>query len=477
MSIPTDEPTTEPVAAALHELRGVHAPVHDELEVDGLEVLTGAIPPRLEGSFLRNGPNPRFPPAGAYHLFDGDGMLHAVDLCGGTARYRNRWIRSRGLEAEIAAGRALYGGMANASFPGPDLVGDAGPMKNVANTNVVRHGGRLLCLWEAGPPTEVERNLSTIGTHDFGGRLRGPLTAHPKIDPETGTMYAFGYSAVPPYLRYHVVGADGTLGRTVEIDLPAPVMMHDFAVTASRAVFLDAPALFDLAGFADGGPMLRWAPELGTRIGVMDRDGDGSDLEWFPTDDCYAFHFLNAYDDHGRVVLDACQLPHVELGLSGGEPSPPAHLTRIEVDTGSGSVGAQRIATWPGDFPRIDDRRTGRRHRVGYVASITGGDPGRPGGHFDSVVAHDLELGTEDVHRFGDDEVCGEPVFAPDPDSSGERDGWVLVHVGHRSGSHSDVVVLDATDVGGPEVARIRMPRRVPFGFHGNWLVDDQVVV
>lgn len=468
MSIPTEDPA----AAQLHELRGVHAPVLDELVVDDLEV-EGAIPSPLRGTFLRNGPNPMFPPMGEYHLFDGDGMLHALDLSDGSARYRNRWVRSRGLEAEIAAGRALYGGMANAVFPGPELVGDAGPMKNVANTNIVRHSDRLLCLWEAGPPTEVAEDLSTLGTTDFGGRLTGPMTAHPKVDPATGVMYGFGYSAVPPYLRYHVVDTDGQLVRTIDIDLPAPVMMHDFAVTATRAVFLDAPAVFDLAGFAAGGPMLRWAPELGTRIGVMDRDGDGSDLRWYPVENCYAFHFLNAYDEGERLVLDACRLSHLELGLGpDAPPSPPSHLGRFELDTATGSVEWHRIAAAPGDFPRIDERRTGRRHHTGYVASIVGDDPTRPGGHFDSVVAHDLHRDDLQIHRFGEDEVCGEPVFAPDPDGTDERDGWLLVHVGDRRGTRSDVVVLDATSVHGPPVARIRLPRRVPFGFHGNWMPE-----
>ncbi len=277
-------------------LAGVYRPVSDELDVGQLEV-TGALPESLHGSFLRNGPNPMFAPSGEYHVFDGDGMLHEVALDGGTARYRNRWIASRGLAAEQRAGRALYGGMANAQFPGPELVGDAGSMKNVANTNVLRHAGRILCLWEAGPPTVVSAGLETLGTTDFDGRLRGALTAHPKVDPATGEMFAFGYSAIPPYLRYHVIDATGALVRTVDIDLPAPVMMHDFAVTERHVVFLDAPAVFDLARFGTGGPLVAWEPDRGTRLGVMRRDGDGSDLRWIEIDTCFVFHFLNVWSE------------------------------------------------------------------------------------------------------------------------------------------------------------------------------------
>ena len=136
-------------------LEGVYAPVDDEIDAVDLAV-TGVIPAALDGTFLRNGPNPMFAPKGRYHLFDGDGMVHGLTLRDGKASYRNRWVRSRGLGAEIDAGRSLYGGMANADFPSPDEVGDAGPMKNVANTHVIRHAGHVLCLWEAGPPDRAQ---------------------------------------------------------------------------------------------------------------------------------------------------------------------------------------------------------------------------------------------------------------------------------------------------------------------------------
>jgi carotenoid cleavage dioxygenase len=473
----TEDPRTEPY------LRGLYAPVHDEVDLTDLEV-TGELPAELRGSFLRNGPNPMFAPTGPYHLFDGDGMIHELAVADGRATYRNRWIRSRGLLAEQAAGRSLYGGMAHASFPGPDLVGDAGPMKNVANTHVVRHAGEVLCLWEAGPPTVLDAELATLGTTDFGGRLAGSFTAHPKIDPDTGEMFAFGYSAIPPYLRYHVIDADGTLTRTVDIDLPAPVMMHDFAVTDRHALFLDAPAVFDLAGFAGGGPMISWQPERGTRLGVMSRDGDGSDLRWIPVEDCYVFHFLNAYSlnahaDGDRIVVDACRLPRMDIGLDADAPPLPAgedpggYLTRFTVDLTAGTARHERLAELTGDFPRIDDGVTGRRHRYGYVATFANGRPDRSvrgaDGQFDSITAYDLERGTETSYVVGAGRVVGEPVVATAP-SGVEGEGWVMSYVHDRATDRSALHVLSASDVAAGPVATIQLPRRVPFGFHGSWL-------
>ena len=181
-------------------LQGYYAPVADERTDIGLTV-AGEIPAGLRGTFLRNGPNVKFEPSGPYHLFDGDGMLHAVALTDDGVDYRNRWIRSRGLEAEERAGRSLYGGMYQPVMPGPELVGDAGPMKNTANTHVVRHAGRILALMEAGIPTEVTLDLETVGEWGFHDTYTGSFTAHPKIDPATGEMLAFSYVGPLTYFR------------------------------------------------------------------------------------------------------------------------------------------------------------------------------------------------------------------------------------------------------------------------------------
>ncbi len=478
MSVTQTETSSSPY------LSGPYAPVPDEVDVGPLEV-NGRLPDGLRGTFLRNGPNPMFPPLGAYHLFDGDGMLHATTFDGSSAAYRNRWIRSAGLGVEERVGHAVYGGMAQPAFPDPEVVGDAGPLKNVANTHVVRHAGRTKCQWEAGPPTLVDESLRTLGTFDFDGTLTGPMTAHPKVDPVTGEMFFFGYSAMAPYLRYHVADASGRLVRSIDIDLPNPVMMHDFAITEHHVVFFDAPALFDLSGFLRGGPMVRWEPELGTRIGVMRRDGDGSDLRWADVDPCYVFHFLNAWSDGSTVVLDGCRLPHLDIGLYADAPATDApaddsgHLTRFTVDLATDRATTTQLTDLRGDFPRIDDRAAGREHHVGYLATILGprsaDDPGASNpeeGAFDSVTRIDLADGTTRSHRFGPGRTCGEPVFAPDPSRDTQDGGWLLTWVYDAATDRSELVVLDAEDVESEPVAVVHAGRRVPSGFHGSWLPE-----
>ncbi len=451
-------------------LSGGYTPVETERDDHALPV-SGKLPEGLAGMFLRNGPNPMFAPKGRYHIFDGDGMLHGLTLDGeGGANYRNRWIRTDGLAAEVRRGAAIYGGMANGEFPTPEETAGGPSMKNVANTNVVRHAGRILCLWEAGSPTEVTSELETVGLHDFNGAFSSPFTAHPKIDPRTGEMLAFGYSAIPPYLRYVAIDAAGQVTKTIDLDLPAPVMMHDFAITDQHVVFLDAPAVFDFSAFARGEPMLTWKPENGTRIGVLAREGDRQDVVWIDTDPCYVFHFLNASTSaDGRIVtVDACRLARMDIGLESEEGSADADawLHRFTVDLTTRSARYEQIAELPGDFPRVPAAMEGLSQRYGYYASFSGGRP--DGGMFDSVTKVDFTTSAAQTHVYGRDQIGGEGVFAPDPNGHGEDAGWLLNFVTDETSSTTDFVVLDAGTM--DEVARVHLAQRVPFGFHGNWM-------
>jgi len=456
-------------------VEGLLAPIDDESDFSQLAV-EGEIPEGLRGSYLRNGPNPAFQPHPGYHLWDGDGMIHAITFGDEGVSYRNRWVRTEGLALERKAGRALFGGLQSRVTPPPELVGDFGGIKNVANTNVIGHAGRYLALWEAGHPTVLTPDLDTVGLENFAGRLEGPVTAHPKIDPETGELLFFGYSPFPPYLRYHVADATGKWVRTEEIDLPGAVMMHDFVATREHVVFIDSPAVFDISGFARGGPMIHWQPELGTRIGAMPRDGSAADIRWIELDSCYVFHFLNAWSEGDIIHITACASDWLvidyknEVVPDGIDPS--AYLHRFTLNLAEGTCKKERIGELPGEFPKLPDSLAGLKNRYGYLASFSSGV--EEGVSFDSLTKVDLETGSEIHHPFGRDKVVGEPAFAPDPKGRAEDAGWIVAYVHEADGSASEFVVLDAQDFARDPVARIRLPRRVPAGFHGNWIAPER---
>jgi carotenoid cleavage dioxygenase len=342
-------------------------------------------------------------------------------------------------------------------------------VKNTANTHVVRHADRILALLEACGPTEVGPDLSTIGEHDFDGALQGPMTAHPKIDPRTGEMVFFGASPFPPFLRVHSAAPDGRLTWSTEVDLPAAVMMHDFVITETKVVIFDLPAVMDVQALIAGGTGFFWDADRGARIGILERGAPGSAVRWIEVEPFWVFHFLNAHDVSGTDAIEVvgCRSSQLNASFDGTEPDPGVHPTmhRWRIDPVAGAVAGEQLDDRPTDFPRINDAFAGRSNRYGYSGHSTGFADGEP--PFDGVIKFDLEAGTSATHRYGPDQVCGEPVFAADPASSDEDGGWILNFVHDQASDRSDVVVLDAGTL--DEVARVHLPRRVPFGFHGNF--------
>jgi carotenoid cleavage oxygenase len=446
-------------------LAGNFAPVCDEVFATDLPV-TGSIPSALRGRYLRNGPDPIADPDPAmYHWFTVDGMLHAVELRDGrAASYRNRWVRTDG--ACDALGEARIDGQPDDVFIGGS---------SSANTHVVAHAGRVLALVEVCLPTEVRPDLSTIGRHDFGGKLRSSMTAHPKIDPVTGEMHFFGYDITgPPWLRYHVADRNGTLVRSEDIDIKGPAMVHDFAITERNVVFFDLPVVFDLALVGRQPFPFAWRPDYGARVGVMPRDGGNADVRWLDVDLCYVYHPLNAFDEpDGRVVVDVVRHETMFATDRYGPGDRLPTLDRWTIDIAAGKVVEERLDDHAQELPRMDERRLGRRHRFGYAPGFSLGN-GAGGVEFGGLLKHDLDRGVTEERSFEMGESAGEAVFVPASADAGEDEGWVLSLVYDGTRDASDLVILDATDFTGPEVARIHLPQRVPYGFHGWWLPDEE---
>jgi carotenoid cleavage dioxygenase len=448
-------------------LTGNYGPLLIEGDAFDLPV-EGELPRELHGTLYRNGPNPQFAPRGRYHWFDGDGMIHAFRLQGGRASYRNRWVRTPRFARERAAGEALFGGIADVASSDARV---AGVSPNAANTNIVWHAGRLLALWEGGPPHALDPvTLETFGPHDFAGRLVGPMTAHPKLDPETGEMCFFGYGFEPPFLCYHVADRQGRLVRSLAIDAPWASMVHDFVVTKRHVIFPIFPATIRMENVERTGSPVGWQPDLGARIGVMPRDGTGADVVWFEIDACYVFHPMNARDDGDRIVLEVCRYPRLPLfegADTQGLEDLSAKLTRWTLDLSGGGAKEERLDDVAFEFPRFDERRAGLSYRHGFGAGVRPGGEGRHG--VDTIFHWDLATGKRKDHSVPAHDVVGEPIFVPRSPGAEEGDGFLLVVVYRGEEKRSDLVVLDAQNVERAPLATVKLTHRVPFGFHGNW--------
>ncbi len=456
-------------------LRGNFAPLRTECDAPDL-VITGELPRELNGSFLRNGPNPLYPPRDNYHMFSGDGMVHAFHIENGRVRYRNRWVRTAKFEREWAAGQALYGTFGNPATSDPSV---RGTPYNVANTNVLFHGGRLLALEEFNPPFELDPvTLASRGSHDYGGALRGPMSAHPKVDAETGALHAFGYGLGgfgSRRMAYHHIDAAGRLTRSVEFDAPYAAMVHDFIVTRAHIVFPVFPLTISPERARRGGPMLAWEPQLPSLLGVMPRDGAASDIVWIEAEACCVFHPLNAYDDDDVLVADMLRYDAGPgfPGADGSAPDPALAVARLErwripvTNTGR-AVAMERLDEQASEYPRLDERYAGLRHRFGYFAT-TRGEQGRAA-VFDELARYDFVRGHKALYRLPAGDFISEPVFVPRASDAPEGQGFLLAVAYRAAQARSDLLVFDAEQLSAGPLATAHLETRVPFGFHGNWM-------
>ncbi len=472
-------------------LEAAFAPVNEEFTLTDLEV-TGTIPTYLDGRYLRNGSNPigEVDPE-LYHWFTGDGMVHGIRIRDGRAEwYRNRWVR--GPLAAINLGEAP-----------PDA--HLGLYGIGANTNVIGHAAKTIALMEGGLANyELTDDLDTVGVCDFDGTLTGGYTAHPKRDPETGELHAVSFRwNRGNTVQYSVIGIDGRARRTVDIEVTGSPMMHDFSLTERYVVFYDLPVTFD-AGRAAAMTVPRglrlparlllsaligrvripdpiaarmpcgkdsdrrlpysWNPDYPARVGVMPRDGSNRDVRWFDVEPCYVYHPMNAYDDGDTsIVLDVVRHPKMfdtdHLGPNEGPPT----LDRWTVDLANGKVRESRVDDRGQEFPRVDERLVGKPYRYGYAPTVgedaTGGD---------SLIKHDLVGGNTQSRSFGADKMLSEFIFHPSSPDAEEDDGVLMGYLYDRPTDRSELAVLDARTL--QNVASVKLPHRVPAGFHGNWI-------
>ncbi|MCG5219618.1 carotenoid oxygenase family protein [Streptosporangium sp. KLBMP 9127] len=443
--------TTERNADVPLHLAGNNAPVTEEVTAE----VVGAVPEELTGVYLRNGPNPQT--GWSPHYFAGDGMVHAVALDGGRARwYRNRYVRTPMYE---------HPGRSRFALAFDQATGRVDYRVTTANTHLVSHGGRLLALEEGGFPYEITPELETVGPFTFGGALRTPMTAHPKICPGTGELLFFGSRLRPPYLTYYRATPAGQVLQTQVVEVARATMMHDFAITEHHVVFMDLPVVFDPAVAAAGGLPWRWDERHGAQFGVMRRDG-GS-VRWFGVEPCYVWHTMNASESGGVITVTGCRVPSLWRDGSSDYDGGLPNLHEWRLDLAAGSVAERPLDDAPIEYPRVADAEVGRPNRFGYVTSFSlAAEPERS-----EIYKYDFARGAaRETHRLPAGHTCGEAVFVPRKETSRDDDGYLLTFAHDRSSGTGYLAVLDAADLASPPVAEVRLPVRVPTGFHGNWL-------
>lgn len=432
-------------------LQSNFAPVATDRTAMALEI-EGSLPPELNGLYVRNGSNAMA--ADSAHWFAGDGMLHGLRLQAGKAL----WYRGRYVQTELLGK--------------PPSTQPPGEGRTQSNVSMVHHAGKLLSLGEVGFPYRIStEDLSTLGVYDFEGKLKTWFTAHPKLDPRTGELLAFGYNFAEPYLTYHQIDAQGALVRSEPLTVAGPSMMHEFAITERHAIFLDLPILFDLdAAIAGEGFPFRWSDDYQAALLILPRDGSDADLKKIEIDPCFIFHTMNAYEEaDGRIILDASRHPRLWVDGPNDFDSMPA-LHRYTIDPAAGTATHTALDDRMVEFPQFDRRKLGQAYRYGYALRLNEQeDPGAINGA-SGIVKYDHTRSASQVYEAGAGRYLDEMYFVPASESAGEDEGHLVGYEYDLATDKSALLVVDASAM--TRVARVKLPYRVPFGFHGVFVPD-----
>jgi carotenoid cleavage dioxygenase-like enzyme len=460
-------------------LHGVCAPTLDEMSVEDLEV-TGELPSDLVGGYFRNGPNPVFQPKNRYHPFDGDGMVHGVYFQDGKVAYRNRHVQTAALGEERASGKSVSPGVMGPFDYNVSRFG----IKDTSNTDIFWHAGDLVTLWyNAGDPYRLDsKTLETKSHFDLQGRQQRRMSAHSKVDWSTGELLFFDYGDEPPFMTYGVADPSGKLVHEVAIDLPGPRLPHDIGFTTNYAVLHDLPFFHDMEVLRRHKyRVLTFHRDIPTRFGIIPRRGQGSEVRWFECQPCYILHVTNCWEEGDWVVMDGCRslnpMPDAQPGE--GDLSSMLAYMRLEANAYRWRFNLKTGEVREGD---IDDLNTefnksnpifhGVKSKYSYHQRIPLLHEGGYTLRFTGLVKYNNDTGQYTQWDYGPGVFGSEAVFAPKPGAdrtSAEDDGYVLTLVTDSNNWQSHCLVFDAMDVAQGPVARVRMPHRVPSGFHATW--------
>uniref|UniRef100_A0ACD5XR20 Uncharacterized protein n=1 Tax=Avena sativa TaxID=4498 RepID=A0ACD5XR20_AVESA len=444
-------------------------------------------------------------------------MLHALYFAkrGSSASwsvsYNNRYVQSETLKIEQARKKPCFL---------PAIEGDSAAIivayilnylrfgkvnKNISNTNVFEHAGRVFVVAESHEPQEIcIRNLETGNTWDIGGEWDRAFTAHPKVAPGSGELVVFGSDAKKPFLVVGVVSADGTK------------LKHKVDLKLNRYnIILDLPLTIDIDRLTKGGQLIEFEKEGYARIGVMPRYGDAESVMWFDVEPFCMFHLINCFEEGDEVVvqgfrsadsiipgprLNKQDMLHETTELTKDGKTMKQEINeklfsrlyewRLNLETKTISGKYLTGTEWSLEFPMINNDYTGMHQNYAYaqiVDSLT-----RSGGTGEKVLpkygsfaklcleerasvteTSEKDLVKMEIHQLSEEQFCSGASFVPRVGGPHEDDGWIISFVHDERTNTSQVHIIDTQRFEDAPVAKITLPQRVPYGFHGTFIHNN----
>ncbi|KAF9590614.1 hypothetical protein IFM89_035932 [Coptis chinensis] len=458
---------------------------------------------------------------------EGEGMVHALYFTKDSEDcwkvvYNNRFVESLSYIAEKKETKPYF--LPAVEGDSPAIIAAyvlnslrfGKPNKDLSSTNIFEHSGKIYSVTEDHLPHEIdiftlEKIVADWAVEKSWGR---PFTSHPKKAPGTGELVTIGMDALKPFCVLGIVSADGKkILHKANLKLDRSCFVHEIGITEKYNVIINCPLTIDINRLVKGGPLIKFNKEDFTMIGVMPRYGDANSIRWFEVASTCTFHILNCFEDGDEVIVRGCRaqesvipgprmnddrvewftrglkpIDHCEEnGNEVGEIFSRIYEWRLNMKTGEVKEKNLTGTSFPLDFPMINEKYTGVKNKYGYAQVVDASACSNFGFKYGMLAKLYLEeLSTRpsemmehseseelikvEYHKLGENTFCSGATFVPKQGSQDEDDGWIVSFVHNEDTNVSQAHIIDTQSFEAEPVAKITLPRRVPYGFHGTYV-------
>ena len=463
--------------------------VEKELTKEPLGISKGLHIKELNGTLLRNGPG-ILERGGqwVHHPFDGDGMITAIKFEDGKPFLTNKFVKTKGYLEEKKLNKFIYRGVFGTQKSG-GIINNALDLKfkNIANTHVVKLGNEVLALWEAAGPHALDpESLETIGLTTLKGVLKPDeaFSAHPKIDhnsissPEL--LVTFGVQTGPKStIRLMEFNDKGELIIDRKDTFNGFAFLHDFAITANWAIFLQNAIDFNPLPFVMGqrgaAQCLKSNPNKKAKFFIIPRESGlfrGQQPFIIDAPEGFVFHHVNAYEKDSKIILDSIFYddfpsvgPDENFRDIDFEKYPEGKLKRSTIDLKKKSADIETISEQCCEFATVNPKFLGLKASFSWMACTDQKIGNAP---LQAIKKVNLVTKEEISWSAAPSGFVSEPIMVPSKNSNKEDEGYLLILLWNGSRRGSDLVILNSKDL--KELATYNLPIAIPHGLHGSWI-------
>ncbi len=447
----------------------------------------GEIPDFIDGTYLLNGPA-KFKTFDLRYnnWLDGDGMVRAMRLKNGKAKFQSRYVNTKKMQKEQEAGKPVYrtfGTNFDASILRRGVT-----MDSVTNVSVYPFADRLLAFGEQSLPYALNpETLETIEEFNFNGTFIdiNPFSAHAKLDPHSGSLCNFGikYMTNKAKLCYYEFLPDLTLKVKGEGFLPNNNVIHDFALSEKYASFYISPHSLNVRKFVPEKQTLldsmSWSPEVESQLILFNRE-NGEMLAPIPLKrKGYSLHIVNSFSREEELIIDL--LETTQPYYDEYQPLPvlfpnikKCSSVRLIVNPTKGELVdvveiPQNIHF---DFPTVRSEDNGIDYQHFWAIGMET-EPEGETKFYDRLLRFSWDNSSlEDIYIADENEILGgEPSFIKNSESP--EDSLVISQIWNMQTEKSAYVLFKAYDLKSGPIARLNLPKMDPLAFHSCFVSNE----